>query len=104
MRIDFGVREVVSGTEQMTVDVDSPQAVGATSRPIDEEFLTPKEVAVLFHVNSKTVGRWARTGKIRFTTTIGGHRRYRSAEVHALLRALALLTEATDGAASEVRD
>ncbi|WP_374230404.1 BldC family transcriptional regulator [Rhodococcus sp. ARC_M6] len=90
MRIDLGAREVVSGVEEMTVDAALPEAAAVTSRPIDEEFLTPKEVAVLFHVNSKTVGRWARTGKIRFTTTIGGHRRYRSAEVHALLRALAL--------------
>lgn len=103
MRIDLSVGEVVSGVEHVTVDAALPEEAAVTSRPFDEEFLTPKEVAVLFHVNSKTVGRWARTGKIRFTTTIGGHRRYRSAEVHALLRALAAAPVA-DAPEFEVRD
>ncbi|WP_094275927.1 BldC family transcriptional regulator [Rhodococcus sp. OK302] len=60
----------------------------AISRPFDEELLTPGQVAALFCVDPKTVSRWAKAGKIGFVTTLGGHRRYRSTEVHALLRSL----------------
>ncbi|MBT2268435.1 BldC family transcriptional regulator [Rhodococcus erythropolis] len=58
--------------------------VGA-NRPGAEEWLTPGQVAVLFDVNPKTITRWARAGKIGFTTTVGGHRRYRGSEIQALL-------------------
>ncbi|NMM91973.1 DNA-binding protein [Rhodococcus sp. SRB_17] len=58
------------------------------SRPSVEELLTSGQVAVLFRVDPKTVSRWARAGKIGSLTTLGGHRRYRSTEVHSLLRAL----------------
>lgn len=54
----------------------------------DGELLTPREVAALFHVNPKTVTRWAEAGKIGFVTTAGGHRRYRRSQIHALLDAL----------------
>ncbi|WP_441347251.1 BldC family transcriptional regulator [Rhodococcus sp. OK302] len=73
--------------EQMTVDVALQNDVAATRWPLDEELLTPKQVAVLFRVDPRTVVRWAKAGKIGFMTTLGGHRRYRSAEVHSLLRA-----------------
>lgn len=42
----------------------------------ESERLTPQQVADLFHVDPKTVARWARAGKLDFTTTLGGHRRY----------------------------
>ena len=51
------------------------------------DLLTPAEVAVLFRVNPKTVTRWARAGKISAIRTIGGHRRFRRAEIEAVLRA-----------------
>ena len=51
-----------------------------------EKLLTPSEVAELFKVNPKTVTRWARAGKITAIRTLGGHRRFRSAEIHACLR------------------
>ncbi len=51
----------------------------------DDELLTPSEVAKLFRVDPKTVTRWAKAGKLSSIRTLGGHRRYRSAEVHALL-------------------
>ena len=41
----------------------------------------------MFRVNPKTVTRWARAGKLTSTRTLGGHRRYREAEVRALLAA-----------------
>lgn len=51
----------------------------------ESELLTPSEVARLFGVNPKTVTRWAEAGKLHAVWTIGGHRRYRAAEVYALL-------------------
>jgi excisionase family DNA binding protein len=46
--------------------------------------LTPAEVAALFRVDPKTVTRWARAGRLDAVRTLGGHRRYRAAQVHAL--------------------
>ncbi len=50
-----------------------------------EALLTPAEVASLFRVDPKTVTRWAKSGKLTSIRTLGGHRRYREAEVRALL-------------------
>jgi excisionase family DNA binding protein len=50
-----------------------------------DHLLTPAEVAALFRVDPKTVTRWAKAGKLTSIRTLGGHRRYRSSEVHALL-------------------
>ena len=53
--------------------------------PGAEPLLTPAEVAVMFRVDPKTVTRWAKAGRITSLRTLGGHRRYREAEVRALL-------------------
>lgn len=50
-----------------------------------EALLTPAEVATMFGVDPKTVTRWAKSGKLTSIRTLGGHRRYREAEVQALL-------------------
>jgi len=50
-----------------------------------EELLTPSEVAAMFRVNPKTVTRWARSGKISAIRTLGGHRRFRAAEIRKFL-------------------
>lgn len=50
-----------------------------------ESLLTPAEVAALFRVDPKTVTRWAQAGKLNAIRTLGGHRRYREAEVRQLL-------------------
>ncbi len=50
-----------------------------------DPLLTPGEVAALFRVDPKTVTRWAKAGKLTAIRTLGGHRRYRSSEVHRLL-------------------
>jgi excisionase family DNA binding protein len=47
--------------------------------------LTPAEVASMFRVDPKTVTRWAKAGRLSSIRTLGGHRRYRSAEVVTLL-------------------
>lgn len=52
-----------------------------------EPLLTPAEVAAIFRVDPKTVTRWAKAGRLASIRTLGGHRRYREAEVRALLRA-----------------
>jgi excisionase family DNA binding protein len=56
--------------------------------PEPETLLTPAEVAALFRVDPKTVTRWAKAGKLSAIRTLGGHRRYRAAEVYALLEGL----------------
>ena len=38
----------------------------------------------MFRVDPKTVTRWAKSGKLTSIRTLGGHRRYREAEVRAL--------------------
>ena len=50
-----------------------------------ERLLTPKDVAALFRVDSKTVSRWALEGRIGCIRTPGGHRRFYESEVQALL-------------------
>ena len=51
-----------------------------------ESLLTPAQVAAIFSVDAKTVTRWAKAGKLKCIYTLGGHRRYREAEVRALLK------------------
>ncbi|MEV7908688.1 BldC family transcriptional regulator [Streptomyces anulatus] len=49
-----------------------------------ERLLTPREVARMFHVDPKTVTRWANTGKITSIRTPSGQHRFREGEVHEL--------------------
>ena len=49
------------------------------------DLLTPSEVAALFRVDPKTVTRWAQQKMLSSIRTVGGHRRYRAAEVYELL-------------------
>lgn len=65
----------------------------ATMRPEEDSqedggLLTPAEVAELFRVDPKTVTRWAKAGLLDSIRTLGDHRRYRRAEVMALLAKL----------------
>jgi excisionase family DNA binding protein len=58
--------------------------VGVAARIWDlaaERLLTPAEVAELFKVNPLTVTRWANQGRIGSVRTLGGHTRYKEAEV-----------------------
>lgn len=50
-----------------------------------DRLLKPGEVAELAGVDPKTVTRWARTGTLPHTTTLGGHRRYRESAVRKAL-------------------
>lgn len=50
-----------------------------------ERLLTSREVGLALRVDSKTVTRWAKAGKLGSIRTPGGHRRYRESEIRALL-------------------
>jgi len=41
-------------------------------------------VADILHVSAKAVSRWAKEGKLPFLRTLGGHRRYPTAEIRQL--------------------
>ncbi len=62
-----------------------------------EELLTPAEVAAIFRVDPKTVTRWAKAGQLTSMKTLGGHRRYKAAEIMALLAAGTTTTDQTGG-------
>lgn len=54
----------------------------------DNDVLTPGEMARLFNVDPKTITRWDKAGKFEPGTvfrTPGGQRRFRKAQVMALL-------------------
>ena len=54
-----------------------------------EALLTPAEVAALFRVDTKTVSRWARSGKITAIRTLGGHRRFKASDFEKYLHSSA---------------
>src|ERR1700712_4204656 len=57
-----------------------------SSQPAGDEWLTPGGVAALLFLDRNTVTRWAKTGKLAFTRTPGGHRRFRKSEMLAISR------------------
>jgi len=62
-----------------------PEGAAMESDSDQNALLTPSEVAAMFRVNPKTVTRWARAGKISAIRTLGGHRRFRAAEIRRFL-------------------
>ena len=54
----------------------------------DLAYLRSSQVAKLLQVSTKTIGRWAREGKLDSVKTLGGHRRYSRAAVEQLLSRL----------------
>lgn len=61
-------------------------ADGTTIEHGFDVLMTPRDVATLFQVDVRTVGNWARQGKLYFTRTTGGHRRYPEECVRALYK------------------
>ena len=53
-----------------------------------DDYLLPGEAAKLLHVSRKTLARWAGLGLVPCIVTLGGHRRFRRADVDALLEAM----------------
>ena len=54
-----------------------------------DKWLKPAEAAALFPASTRALRNWARAGLINTHRTAGGHRRYREAEVLALVAELA---------------
>ena len=52
-----------------------------------EQLLTPAEAAKAFAVTPQQLARWRKAGKIPTVKTLGGHHRFREADVRALLDA-----------------
>lgn len=50
---------------------------------VAEPLLAPRDVALLLGVHTRTLASYARDGKIRFTTTPSGHRRFPADAVRA---------------------
>ena len=50
------------------------------------EYLTPSQAAGVLQVSPKTVSRWAAQGLLPCLVTLGGHRRFRRAEVEEARR------------------
>lgn len=60
------------------------EGVKTVMAKIDDRLMTPAEVARYFDVDAKTVGRWAREGRLTIArTTPGGHRRFWESDVIA---------------------
>ena len=51
-----------------------------------DEFLTVNEAAQILRVSATTVRNWAADGRLQEQRTVGGHRRFRAGDVHALAR------------------
>jgi len=57
--------------------------------------LSTGQVARVFRVDVRTVQRWADDGRIAYTKTEGGHRRYKVADVQALVEEMEQQGEGT---------
>jgi excisionase family DNA binding protein len=53
-----------------------------------ERLLSPRQVALIFGVDPKTVTRWAKQGRLKSVMTPGGHRRYSESQVSEFMRGL----------------
>lgn len=47
--------------------------------------LTPSQVAKMFGVDTKTVARWAKSGRLTAVMTPGGHRRYEESHIREVM-------------------
>ena len=94
--------ETLSGAQvakRLGVDRRAVATAGRPAPLVPEPLMLPHEVAAMFRVDSKTVTRWARAGKLRPIFTLGGHRRYRVSEVSEhLARCGGSLSDAADDA------
>jgi excisionase family DNA binding protein len=65
----------------------------------DESYLLPSEAAEeLGGVTAKTIGRWAKEGKLPYLRTLGGHRRYPATAIRELAATLSHEPEPDDDA------
>lgn len=88
----YGTTRAVVATEDAAILLAQSYAatLGAVYTPTPQGWLwdrlmTPAEVATAFRVDTKTVNRWAKRGKLKAIRTLGGHRRYSAEQVAALI-------------------
>jgi DNA-binding transcriptional MerR regulator len=55
------------------------------SKTTEDRYLTPSETARMFGVSPSTLTKWALAGKVPFGKTPTGYRRYREADILALI-------------------
>ena len=60
---------------------------------VDDDYLTPGQVARILHVSPKTISRWAREGKLGHVVTLGGHRRFSRSDIEALAQRMMMSDE-----------
>lgn len=65
----------------------------------ERKLLTPGEVAAMFRVDTKTVARYARDGKLPSVRTPGGNRRFYEHEMQRILDATREGLDLDEGAA-----
>jgi excisionase family DNA binding protein len=58
------------------------------AHPTRERYLLTSEVAKILNAHPRTVGRWARQGKLPHMRTVGGHRRFPETPIRALAEAM----------------
>ena len=63
----------------------STEGVSMAAEREERDYLTPGEVARALRVSPKTIVRWANDGRLPCTMTLGGHRRFRRADVDQLV-------------------
>ena len=70
----------------------------AADRPrfLETRLLRAGEVAALLQVSRRSVAAWAQRGLLPFIETPGGHRRFRAADVRALVASLRCSAELED--------
>lgn len=69
---------------QLNKTMNAPQLIEILCTCEDDQLFTASEVAILFRIDSKTVVRWAKLGKIAALYTPGGRTRYRASELKRL--------------------
>lgn len=70
-----------------------PSMLSSLPHPSDNHLLRPQEVARIFGVSVVTVRQWSQDGKLPHTRTLGGHHRYRWADVKNLTEQLNVAVE-----------
>lgn len=51
-----------------------------------EPLITPGQAALILGVDPKTVARYARSGKLSYSRTLGGHRRFLESEIREMAK------------------
>ena len=46
-----------------------------------DDYITVGEASRLLHISAKSVNRWANEGRVPCIVTLGGHRRFRRADI-----------------------